>query len=55
MVAAVKHSYVRGRLTIAGSKSMMQRGCVLALLRDDNSIIENRSVSDDSNAVLQII
>ncbi|RYG32164.1 MAG: 3-phosphoshikimate 1-carboxyvinyltransferase, partial [Chitinophagaceae bacterium] len=55
MIALVKHSQITGTVIPPGSKSYMQRACVLALLRDGKTVINDPSFSNDDRAVLQIV
>lgn len=55
MIAIVKPSHLDGHLNVPGSKSFMQRACVLSLLRNSITTIENPSFSDDDKAVMNII
>ncbi|HRE63701.1 MAG TPA: 3-phosphoshikimate 1-carboxyvinyltransferase [Ferruginibacter sp.] len=55
MKVRISPSIVSGEITVAASKSAMQRACALALLHNGVTIIENPGVSNDDKAALSII
>lgn len=50
----VRKSIIRGEITVPSSKSALQRLIVAAMLAKDESIIQFESISEDSEAVLNI-
>jgi 3-phosphoshikimate 1-carboxyvinyltransferase len=55
MIALVSPCKIEGVVTVAASKSAMQRACALALLNKGTTIIQNPGRSDDDIAALNII
>jgi 3-phosphoshikimate 1-carboxyvinyltransferase len=55
MKITIQPSGIAGSLTAPASKSVMQRVCAAALLRNGTTIIHNYGQSDDDKAALQLI
>lgn len=55
MQVTITPSVIKGSLTAPASKSVMQRACAAAFLREGETVIHNYGKSDDDKAALQII
>lgn len=55
MIATIHPSVISGTIVAPVSKSSMQRACALALLADDETVLQNPGKSNDDIAALEII